>query len=171
MTHHPRLQARRNSNAASEPQLVADSRRMGIGEHGLADARLLTVSSSESPGSTFPACLRRLESYTPAKNNTPNLATGVAPRQFLTITTSFPTPVWPANLPRMPRQSQRNWSRFWVHFSVGAVLGAGIGLRTHLWFGISLRQDFRFILFVVACAMVAGLIAGLLANTGWDRHL
>jgi hypothetical protein len=72
----------------------------------------------------------------------------------------------------MEQPHKRDWFKFWVHFFVGALLGAFLGFRA--WgrssyaFSTSMLPGAAFI---GGGALVVGLIAGLLSNTGWDERL
>jgi hypothetical protein len=72
----------------------------------------------------------------------------------------------------MNKERKRNWYKFWVHFFFGAMLGASFGLR--VWSRSSYAASTSAlpgVVFVGGGALLAGLVAGALADTGWDERL
>ena len=56
-----------------------------------------------------------------------------------------------------------NWTRFFVHFFFGAILGALAGLR----FGVYAKTQTELLLRVGGAALTVGLIAGFLGDRFW----
>jgi uncharacterized membrane protein YedE/YeeE len=68
------------------------------------------------------------------------------------------------------RDQKRDWFKFGIHFFFGSLVGALLGIR--LWggshHGISISIGVG-ITSVIITALVIGLIAGALSQTGWDE--
>lgn len=69
----------------------------------------------------------------------------------------------------MPKNADRDWFGFWVHFAFGAVMGAAIGL----W--VWARPAFRLydsslagVMCIGGGAVLAGLLAGFGRETFWE---
>jgi hypothetical protein len=64
-----------------------------------------------------------------------------------------------------------NWSKFWIHFFCGALLGAFGGCRAWSRSSSALSTSFTpGIMYIVGGALVLGLIAGAASYTGWDER-
>ncbi len=68
------------------------------------------------------------------------------------------------------RDQKRDWFKFGIHFFFGALAGALIGFRGwgRSYHGISISIPVGISL-VCLTALVIGLIAGALSQTGWDE--
>jgi hypothetical protein len=67
-------------------------------------------------------------------------------------------------------ERQRDWFKFTVHFFFGALVGALLGLRA--WGRSSFALSTSFVpglLIIAGGALLVGLIAGVLSNSGWDE--
>jgi hypothetical protein len=68
------------------------------------------------------------------------------------------------------RDQKRDWFKFGIHFFFGALAGALIGFRgwvsSHHGISISMPVGISI---VCLTALVIGLIAGALSQTGWDE--
>ena len=66
---------------------------------------------------------------------------------------------------------KRDWFKIWVHFFFGAIFGSVLGLKAwgrstyasspSMWTGVA---------FIGGGALLVGLIAGVMAESGWDER-
>jgi len=63
-----------------------------------------------------------------------------------------------------------DWFKFGIHFFCGAILGAFIGLRAWGKSGYAFSSSWMpGVCFICGGALIVGLIAGVISNSGWDE--
>jgi hypothetical protein len=71
---------------------------------------------------------------------------------------------------RMDEKPRRDWFKFWTHGFFGALAGMLLGLRAWSTSDHASSTSWWPGFFYVTCgALLTGLIAGLLSDSGWDE--